>query len=361
MKLSARSWLVVASFAVSVVLGVVLARQGGAPAAAGKTRKPLIGLSLDTLKEERWQHDRDAFVARARALGADVLVQAANSDDARQMQDVQALISRRVGALVIAPHNGAAMARAVSLAHDAGIPVISYDRLITGAPVDLYVAFDAVLVGEQQARGLMALLKDRPGTIRLVRIQGAKTDHNSFLVKEGQDKVLAPYIKSGRVKVLLEDWAEDWKPENAKKIMNAALTRFGHGIDAVLAANDGTAGGAAQALDEEGLAGKVAVVGQDAELVACQRIAAGTQALTIYKPVQDEAGAAVEAALKMMSGRPVIATSAMDNGAGKVPSILLDSVAVTKDNLAATVVKSGYHSYDAVYRDVPASKRPPRP
>ncbi len=361
MKLSVRSWLVVASFAVSVVLGLVLARGGYAPAAARATGRPLIGLSLDTLKEERWQHDRDFFVKRANELGADVLVQAANSDDTRQMQDVQALLSRRVQALVIAPHNGAAMARAVQVAHDAGIPVISYDRLITGAPVDLYVAFDAVRIGRQQARTLLGLLKDKPGALRLVRIQGAKTDHNSFLLKQGQDEVLDPLIKSGRVKVLLEDWAEDWKPENAKKIMNAALTRFGHGIDAVLAANDGTAGGAVQALDEEGLAGKVLVAGQDAELVACQRIAAGTQALTIYKPVQEEAGAAVEAALKMIRGRPVIAPEAVDNGAGMVPSILLDSVPVTKDNLATTVVKGGYHSYDAVYRGVPASRRPPRP
>ncbi|MDE2490302.1 MAG: substrate-binding domain-containing protein, partial [Elusimicrobia bacterium] len=284
MKLSVRSWLVVASFAVSVAVGLVLAR-GGAKAGPARRGRPLIGVSLDTLKEERWQHDRDEFVARAKERGADVLIQAANSDDTRQMQDVEALISRRVGALIIAPHNGAAMARAVRLAHDAGIPVISYDRLITGAPVDLYVAFDAVRVGELQATDLMKALKGVRRPIRLVRIQGAKTDHNSFLVKQGQDEVLKPLIAKGEVKVLLEDWAEDWKPENAKKIMNAALTRFGHGIDAVLAANDGTAGGAIQALSEEGLAGKVAVAGQDAELVACQRIAAGTQTLTIYKPV----------------------------------------------------------------------------
>ncbi|MDE2490196.1 MAG: substrate-binding domain-containing protein [Elusimicrobia bacterium] len=361
MKLSVRSWLVVASFAVSVVLGVVLARGGAAPAASRRAQRPLIGLSLDTLKEERWQHDRDAFVARAKEDGADILVQAANSDDTRQMQDVQALISRRVGALIIAPHNGAAMARAVALAHDAGIPVISYDRLITGAPVDLYVAFDAVLVGEQQARGLMALLKDKPGTIRLVRIQGAKTDHNSFLVKEGQDKVLAPFVKSGRVKVLLEDWADDWKPENAKKIMNAALTRFGHGLDAVLAANDGTAGGAIQALSEEGLAGKVAVAGQDAELVACQRIAAGTQTLTIYKPVAQEADAAVDAALRMMGGRAVVVRDSIGTGKDAVPAIMLQPIAVTSANLLTTVVKDGYHSYDDVYRGLPAAERPPRP
>jgi D-xylose transport system substrate-binding protein len=360
MKLSVRSWLVVASFAVSVAVGLVLAR-GGARTAPARRGRPLIGVSLDTLKEERWQHDRAEFVARAKERGADILIQAANSDDTRQMQDVQALISRRVGALIIAPHNGAAMARAVRLAHQAGIPVISYDRLITGAPVDLYVAFDAVRVGRLQARGLLEALKGLPSPIRLVRIQGAKTDHNSFLVKQGQDEILDPLIKSGRVKVLLEDWAEDWKPENAKKIMNAALTRFGHGIDAVLAANDGTAGGAIQALSEEGLAGKVAVAGQDAELVACQRIAAGTQTLTIYKPVAQEADAATDAALKMIAGRAVIVRDSIGKGAAEIPAIMLQPIAVTRANLVSTVVKDGYHSYDAVYGPLPAADRPPRP
>ncbi|MGD0053710.1 MAG: substrate-binding domain-containing protein, partial [Vulcanimicrobiaceae bacterium] len=287
----------------------------------------------------------------------DLLIQAANSDDTRQMQDVQALISRRVGALIIAPHNGAAMAKAVTLAHEAGIPVISYDRLISGADEDLYVSFDTIRIGEMQARALLDSLKGRR-PVRLVRIQGAKTDHNSFLLKEGQDNVLKPLIAKGEVKVVHEDWAEDWKPENAKKIMNAALTKYGHDIDAVLCANDGTAGGAIQALTEEGLA--VPVVGQDAELVACQRIAAGAQAATIYKPTRLEVDAALDAAIRLIKGRPVVARDEMDNGFAKIPTILRDTVVVTRDNLLSTVVKDGYHSYDDVYKGVPEDQRPKR-
>src|SRR5579859_2364550 len=194
MNLTARNWLVISSLAVSVALGLTLSRGArGGEAAATPTARPLIGLSLDTLKEERWQRDRDAFEAKAKELGIDLLIQAANSDDTRQMQDVQALISRRVSALIIAPHNGAAMARAVNLAHEAGIPVISYDRLISGADEDLYVSFDTVRIGEMQALALLAAApRRRP--LRLVRIQGAKTDHNSFLLKEGQDKILGPLI-----------------------------------------------------------------------------------------------------------------------------------------------------------------------
>jgi D-xylose transport system substrate-binding protein len=359
MNLTARSWLAAGSFVLSVAVGLALARGGragaAAPAAAGRL---LVGLSLDTLKEERWQRDRDAFQKRADELGIDLLIQAANSDDTRQMQDVQALISRRVGALIIAPHNGAAMAKAVGLAHEAGIPVISYDRLISGADEDLYVSFDTVRIGEMQAQALLAKLKGRR-PIRLVRIQGAKTDHNSFLLKEGQDKILAPLIAKGEVKVVHEDWAEDWKPENAKKIMNAALTTHGHDIDAVLCANDGTAGGAIQALNEEGLS--VPVVGQDAELVACQRIAAGTQAATIYKPTHLEVDAALDAAMKLAKGRPLVARDEIDNGFAKIPTILRDTIAVTRENLLDTVVKDGYHSYDDVYKGVPEDKRPKRP
>ncbi len=360
MRMSAVGRLAAASFALSLLVGAALSRRSGTAASPRSSARPLIGLSLDTLKEERWQRDRDAFQKRADELGVDLLIQAANSDDTRQMQDVQALISRRVGALIIAPHNGAAMARAVSLAHEAGIPVISYDRLITGADEDLYVSFDTVRIGRMQAAALLDALKGRR-PMRIVRIQGAKTDNNSFLLKQGQDEVLAPLIADGRVRVLHEDWAEDWKPENAKKIMNAALTEHGHAIDGVLCANDGTAGGAIQALTEEGLAGKVAVVGQDAELVACQRIAAGTQTATIYKPTRLEVDAALDAALKMIRGRPLIALAQTDNGAGRIPSVLRDTIAVTRANLLDTVVKDGYHSYDEVYQGVPAAARPRRP
>lgn len=330
----------------SVALGLVLANPGGS-ASKGKG-KTVIGLSLDTLKEERWQHDRDLIVQAAADLGAEVLVQAANSDDTRQIQDVEALISRKVDALVIVPHNGAAMGKAVRLAHEAGIPVIAYDRLIPNAGVDLYVAFDAIEIGRAQARWLAARLP-KGRALKLVRIHGAKTDNNSHLVKQGQDEVLAPHFKSGAVTTLHEDWAENWKPENAKKIMNAALTKHGSALDAVLAANDGTAGGAIQALLEEGLAGKVTVLGQDAELSACQRIARGTQAMTIYKPLKLEAATAAAAAVKLARRQVVVAKQETADPAGPVPSILMDVTAVDKSNLMDTVVKDGFHAKEAVF------------
>jgi len=338
--MNARIFLVILSCALSIATGLVLSRGKGTGDAVKRTR-PIIGLSMDTLKEERWIADRDLFTQQAQALGADVLVESANSDDTRQLRDVESLITRKVDALVIIPHNGAAMARAVEMAHAEGIPVLSYDRLITGTATDLYITFDNIKVGELQARFLAEKIP-AGGKLRLIRIYGAKTDNNARLFKQGQDNILQPLIQAGRVEVVHEDWAEDWKPENAKKITNAAITKVGQGIDAILASNDGTAGGAIQALIEEGLAGKVLVTGQDADLAACQRIVAGTQTMTVYKPLTHLARRAAELAVKLAQRRPIIVRDETDNGVMPVPSVLLDIVAVTRENMRESVVKDGF-------------------
>jgi D-xylose transport system substrate-binding protein len=304
--------------------------------------KPVIGLSLDTLKEERWQHDRDTIIAEAKKLGATVIVQSANSDDTRQVRDVESLISRNVDVLLIVPHNGSAMSRAVKSANDAKIPVIAYDRLILNANIDYYLTFDNVKVGEAQASYAVAHFpKDHKP--RIVRIYGAPTDNNAKLFKQGQDNVLEPLIKAGKVEVVHEDWALDWKPENGKKIMNAAITKAGRTIDAVVASNDGTAGGAIQALIEEGLGGKVLVTGQDADLAACQRIMRGTQSMTIYKPLKNLAALAAQIAVEVAQGKKPAATSTLDNGSKKVSSIFEKVISVDKDNMMSTVVADGFH------------------
>jgi D-xylose transport system substrate-binding protein len=354
-----RILLVVASLVASVLIGLALSSRG--PGASGPSDDGIvIGLSLDTLKEARWQADRDMFVKRAAELGARVLVLAANNDDTVQIGDVEKLITNKVDVLVIVPHDGTAMAKGVRLAHEAGIPVIAYDRIIRDSDLDLYVSFDNERVGELQARYLVEHLPT-PGKGRIVRIYGAKTDNNAAQFKRGQDRVLEPYIKSGDIVVVHEDWAEDWKPENAKRIVNAAITASGPGIDGVLASNDGTAGGAIQALSEEGLAGKVLVTGQDAETVALQRIAAGTQAMTIYKPLQTLARGAAELAVQVAARGIVVAQQTVDNGHGPVPAVLYDVVTVTRDNIADTVIRDGQASYEDVYRGIPDGERPPRP
>jgi D-xylose transport system substrate-binding protein len=346
-----RNILMVASLALSILIGLVIAR-GGSSGGAGKASAsasgaPLIGLSLDTLKEARWQADRDLFVKRAQELGARVDVQSANSDDNQQIRDVESLLTAGAQVLVIVPHDGVAMARAVEMAHKANVPVISYDRLIRNADVDLYLSFDNVKVGEQQAQFLVSKLSNGKG--RIVRVYGSPTENNAKLFKQGQDNVLNPLIKRGDIKVVRQDWAEDWRPENAKRIVNAAITDTGGKFDAVLASNDGTAGGAIQALTEAGIAKDTIVTGQDAELAACQRIARGTQSMTIYKPLKVLATKAAETAVNMAKGKPLIATSTVNNGKIEVPSIFNPVYTVTKENLRETVIKDGFHSEADVF------------
>ncbi|HYQ02498.1 MAG TPA: substrate-binding domain-containing protein [Polyangiaceae bacterium] len=349
--MSFKSFLVVASLAVSVLIGLVLGRGsgGGAQAAEASGKKVIkIGLSLDTLKEARWAKDRDAFLARAKELGAEVTVLSANSDDTRQIADVESLITSKMDVIVIVPHDSKAMAKGVEVAQRAGIPVIAYDRIIYDSNLDLYMTFDNEHVGELQAKFILDKLSTTK-PIRLVRIYGSKTDNNAITFKNGQDKALKDAIASGAVQVVHEDWADDWKPENAKRIMNAAITKNGHNIDAVLASNDGTAGGAIQALKEEGLAGKVVVTGQDAEAVAVQRIVGGEQSMSVYKPVQHLASRAAEVAVALATGKPVVAKAEVDNHKREVPTVLLDVVTVTKDNVDDTVIKDGFHTRQEIY------------
>jgi D-xylose transport system substrate-binding protein len=314
-----------------------------------KARKPRIGLSLDTLKEERWQRDRDTFVAKAQALGAEVVVLSANSDDVQQIRDCNSLLGQNIDVLVIAPHNGDAMSKAVVEAHASNVTVCAYDRLIKNCDLDYYFTFDNVKVGELQGRFLMERLFPA-GPVsggekkRIARIYGAPTDNNAKLFKQGQDNSLKPFLDNGQLEVVFADWAEDWKPENGKKITQAALTKAGTaGLAAILASNDGTAGGAIQALREDRLAGTIMVTGQDADLDACRRILAGEQTMTIYKPLKLLAEQAAESAVALAKKQPIKTTASYDNGKREVPTVQVDIIAVHKGNIRETVVKDGFH------------------
>ncbi len=324
------------------------------PTAAKKIR---IGLSLDTLKEERWQRDRDTFTARAESLGAEVIVLAANGDDVQQLKDCDSLLGRDISVLVIAPHDGAVMARAVERAHEEKVPVCAYDRIITGCDLDYYFTFDNVGVGELQGSYLMKLLfpdgpkADAPKK-RIARIYGAPTDNNAKQFKQGQDKAIQPYLDAGVLEIVFADWAEDWKPENAKKITQAAISKAGAvPLDGFLASNDGTAGGCIQALREEQLAGKIPVTGQDADLDACRRILAGEQAMTVYKPLKRFAELAAEGTVTLARGEKVKTNGTTYNGKIEVPSVQSDIFAVDKNNMRETVIKDGFHPAEALYGD----------
>ncbi len=306
-----------------------------------------IGLSLDTLKEERWQHDRDLFVARAKELGVEVLVQAANSNDALQNSQAENLLTQGVNVLVVVPHNGKSAATIVQSAHKAGVPVLAYDRLINDCDLDLYISFDNIRVGELQA----GYLTQRTPKGNYVLIGGAPTDNNAVLFRKGQMNVLKPFIARKDIRVVADQWASDWLPVEALKIMENALTKNNNQVDAVVVSNDGTAGGAVQALAEQNLAGKVLVSGQDADLAACQRIVKGTQSMTVYKPIKQLATKAAEIAVAMAKKQPLTdKTSTINNGLKDVPSILLTPIQVDKSNLDTTVIADGYQKKEEVYK-----------
>ena len=247
------------------------------------------------------------------------------------------------------------------MAHEAGIPVIAYDRLIRDCDLDLYVSFDNVRVGELQAQYLLDQLprRARAGSSASTAPRPTTTRRCS---SRGRTTSSKPLSDRGDIEVVHEDWADDWKPENAKSIVNAAITAQGRRRSTPSSPrNDGTAGGAIQALTEEGLAGKVLVTGQDAELVACQRIVArhaGDDHLQAAQAArQQRRRARREAGAGARSSSPARPST---TARSHVPSLLLDVVTVTRDNIADTVIKDGFHPYDEVYRGLPEASRPPR-
>ncbi len=347
------------SLALLILAGCVSAPEGGtannAPPNAAANRPVRIGFLMDTLKEERWQRDKQLFEQRAKELGAEVSVQVANGDDNLQRQQAETMLTRGVDVLVVAPHNGVAAASIVEAAKRQNVPVISYDRLIISPDVSLYVSHQVPILGEMQARYAL----ERVPKGNYVLIGGSPTDNNAKILREGQMRILQPAIARGDIRIVADPYANEWLPEEALKHTENALTQNNDNIQAVIASNDGTAGGAIQALAARGLAGKVLVTGQDADAAALARIAQGTQTMTIYKPIKPLAFGAVKAAIKLARGEQVATTGTINNGVADVRSLLYEPLAVDKANLM-TPIREGFHDYDKVFASVPESQRPPR-
>ncbi|HYK75287.1 MAG TPA: D-xylose ABC transporter substrate-binding protein [Pseudoneobacillus sp.] len=307
-----------------------------------------IGFAMDTLEEERWLKDRDLFKEEVEKLGAEVEIMAANGDDALQISQAETLIRQGVDILVVVPHNAEATAAIVNKAHLADIKVISYDRLVKNADIDLYISFDNKKVGELQAKAITKLVPKG----KYVYIGGADTDNNAHLFKKGVFNVLQPYIDKGDITVVYDQWTDNWTPTNAFTNMQEALKANHNQIDAVIAANDATAGAVIKALSAQGLQGKIPVAGQDAELAAAQRIVEGTQTMTVYKPIQVLAEEAATIAVKLAKGEDVFTGKRVNNGKIEVPSVLLLPTAVDKSNIDATIIRDGFHSREDVYKNV---------
>ncbi|SIT50090.1 D-xylose transporter subunit; periplasmic-binding component of ABC superfamily [Paraburkholderia piptadeniae] len=310
-----------------------------APLAHASKDKPEIGFCIDDLRVERWSRDRDYFVAAATKLGAKVSVQSADASEARQISQIENLISRGVDVIVIVPFNSKTLGNVVAEAHKAGIKVVSYDRLILDADVDAYISFDNEKVGELQAQGVFNA--QPKGNYFL--LGGAPTDNNAKMLREGQMKVLKPAIDRGDVKIVGQQWVPEWSAATALRITEDALTANNNKIDAIVASNDGTAGGAIQALAAQKMAGKVPVSGQDADLAAVKRVVAGTQTMTVYKPLKLIAGEAAKLAVDLAKGEKPAFNAKYDNGKKQVDTVLLQPTLLTKSNVDV-VIKDGFYT-----------------
>jgi D-xylose transport system substrate-binding protein len=316
---------------------------GGGTSTSGGGSGAKIAFLLPENKTARYEHqDKPFFIASVKKLCPQcrVLYNNANQDPARQQQQAEAAISNGAKALVIDAVDVKAAASIVSAAKRAHVPVISYGRLISNADLNYYISIDPYRVGQQQARRLLRALGGGQGK-RVIMINGSPTDSNSPPYKNGALSV----FKAAGVKVVKSYDTPDWSPDKAQTEMDQAITALGkNGFDAVYVANDGMASGVIASLKGAGIDPATRpVTGQDAELDGVQRILAGQQLMTVYQPIDKIAKAAAQLAVPLAQGKtpPQIATARVDNGAKKIPSVLLDTVVVDKHNVDS-VIKAGF-------------------
>jgi D-xylose transport system substrate-binding protein len=306
-----------------------------------------IALLLPENKTARYEsQDKPFFTARVKELcpSCEIIYENATQDAAKQQQQAEAAITRGAKVLVLDAVDVASAGSIVTRAKQAKIPVLSYGRLVSNAPLDYYVSIDPFKVGQQQAQvQLEALKKAGKTSPRIVMINGSPTDSNSAPYKKGAEQV----YKQGGAKIVKSYDTPDWSPDKAQQEMEQTITSLGKtGFDAVYVANDGMAGGAIAAMKAAGIdPSKMYVTGQDAEVTGVQRIVAGEQLNTVYQPLKEIAGKSAEIAVPLAQGKPVpagIATSKTDNGAGQVPSVLVPTLSVDKSNINDTVIKDGF-------------------
>ncbi len=329
------------------VLGALVAVAAGCGGSSSSGSK--IALLLPESKTSRYEsHDRPEFEKKVEEIceECEIIYSNANQSTSEQQSQGEAAITQGANVLVLDPVDASAVGSIVKKANEEEIPVVSYDRLILGSPIDYYISFDNEKVGELQAETLSKKLKEEGSPNGpIVMINGSPTDPNAGQFKAGAQKVFA---KEG-VKVAKEYDTPDWSPDQAQNEMEQAITSLGkEGFAATYAANDGTAGGAIAAMKSAGIEPKSKpTTGQDAELEAIQRILAEEQFMTVYKAIEPEANAAAEIAVALAEGEEIpsgLVNGKTNNEAEEVPSVLLEPVAVTKGNINDTIVKDGFWS-----------------
>lgn len=312
--------------------------------------KPLqIGFSFDSFVIERWIRDRDAFVMTAKELGAEVNVQVANGDVNTQISQIRYFIKKNMDVIVILATDGDALKGVIKEAKEAGIKIVSYDRLIRNAGTDLYISFDNEQVGKEMAK---ALIKAIPEDSYIYTIGGPASDNNVAMI----DKGFQEEMKDSRLKVVYQKSCYNWSAQEAAKYVEEALGLYPE-VKGIMCGNDDLASEIFRVLSEKRLAGKVCIVGQDADLAACQRIVEGTQTMTVFKQVEDLAKEAAYFSVALGKGEDITGdTDTMDDGTFEIPYYKLDCIPVTSINLDKIIIDSGFHTREDVYLNVKEQK-----
>lgn len=310
-----------------------------------------IGISFDSFVIERWLRDRDMFVSTAQSLGAEVNVQVAGGEVDEQISQIEYFIQKKMDVIVIIPIDGDALVDVVKEAKNRGICVVSYDRIIPNADTDLYVTIDNRMVGTLMGENL---IKACPEGGNLFAVYGSPTDKNVEDVVRGFTEALS----GSKLKIVYSGYCENWLAELAEDHMNEGF-KVTDDIVGVMCGNDDLASQVVKVLSENRLAGQVAVVAQDAELAACQRIVEGTQTMTVYKPIEQEAATAAKLAVALGKGEDITSEDCeipveetINDGTNEIPYYKIPPVAVTAENMDEVIVDSGFHAREDVYLNV---------
>src|SRR5688572_14711577 len=365
-------------YALIVIASMMLTACGGSSGDGGDTGggdKIKIGLSFSDFATERWKNEEELMRSQLEEKGYEVISAEANHDVKLQNDQIDNMVSQGVKGLIIVAEDGDATVTSVDKAADAGVKIIAYDRLIKTSKIAAYLSFDNVEVGRQQALGIMdAIDADNwdvgaNGPARVVQLAGSPTDNNATLFTKGQTEILQPFVDSGKIEIVAQQGIDNWDPANALKVMENILAAESNDIDAVVASNDGTALGALQAMKAQGLAGTVPISGQDATADGSNSIVKEELTVSILKDIRNLSPLAVDVMDKLIKGDavegmvnfPLAELTVDDSKTGEVACVFLAVQQVNKENVYDLVVKSGFQTYEDVYRDIPEGQLPPKP
>ena len=311
---------------------------------------------LKTMQEERYQHDKADFTAKAQSLGAEVVFDSANNDEQAQLSKFENMLAKGCKVIVLQPVNTGTAGKMVKTANEEKVRVVGYDSMLVNGPLDMMVMQDSWAVGKLQGEAMLEWFKKHKGKVEgnVALIMGQPGDSNAVAMSSGAVELIK---KNPGLKLVVEQSHEGWSTDKAMATTENALTKYKNQVDAFICNNSGMARGVVAALDAQGLAStdKVFVAGSDADLANIQYVAQGKQTVEIWKKVKPLAETAAEIAVKLAQNpdkKPadlVKVDKTVNNGAVEVPTVVTEIVPITKDNLDSTIIKEGLYTKEQVY------------